>query len=529
MGIIQKLFSPTPQIRVKAKPRETYKIKSYTSPSVAQTNKLRALLSSPNTEIYRTLSKTRQLSRYMCENDSYAAKYLELTSVYVTGDDGIVMRPVVESRTGRRLDTVQKQILKEWERWTTNASLDGKFSWSELEQMGIQGVARDGEALFRIVVGKDVNAQGFALQPLDPALLDHEYNIIDDKTKNRIVMGVELDKRNRPVAYHFWTRYQDEHRAGTPRERERVPANEIIHIYDDPSGVQVRGLPWTTPALDQLVRLMEWQDDYSAGMKMAARTRLVLHNEGLGDEEIYDDISDDIVDNDADPDGGRTISYNEQSMSNFVNTTQSQILEVEAGKRLEALNIQLPTSGVSESAKLILQRIAAGLNVSYATLTSDGSKSSFSSVRHDSIVERDIWKQRQKWFISRFHQRVFKAWLETVVLRGLVELPSTVELKNCSAEWHPRGFSQIDPVKDLTAYILGIENGLLSRTQVAAMMGNDLKEVMQSIADERKMAEDLGIKFPEAQKTPAPQPPTNEEEVEEEVDETEDESGQETE
>lgn len=498
MGFFEKLFSTKTAFKVPPR-NDVIGIKTYTSRNVAETNKLRGLLSSPNSDIYRTLHPTRQLSRYMCENDPYAAKYLELTSVYVTGDDGIKLKPVVKSTTGRRLETTQAQIKAIWSDWESHASLDGKFSWSELEQMAIQSVARDGEAFFRIVVGKDVNDYGFALQPMDPALLDHEYN---KKLENghSVVMGIELDKWNRPVAYHFWNRYLSRiGRESGKRERNRIPATEIIHIYDDPTGVQVRGLPWTTPALDQLVRLMEWQDDYSAGMKMAARTRLVLHNEGLGDEELYDDISDDIVSGDESQGEGRTIDYNEQAMNSFVNTTQSQILEVEQGKRLESLNIQLPTSGVSESAKLILQRIAAGLSVSYETLTTDGSKSSFSSVRHASIVERDIWKQRQRWFISRFHKKVFERWVETMVLKGHLDLPDTVKLKNITSEWHPRGFSQIDPVKDMKAYLMGVQNGLFSRTEVAAMLGKDFRETLEQIKEDRDFAESLGIEFSEVQ------------------------------
>jgi lambda family phage portal protein len=250
-------------------------------------------------------------------------------------------------------------------------------------------------------------------------------------------------------------------------------------------------MPWTTPALSQLVRLLEWQDDYAATMRMAARTRLVLHNDLAEDEleEGVDDVADDNF-------GQRFFGTDK---TDFINTTQSQIIEVDAGKRLEALNIPVPQSGVSESSKLILQRIAAGLHVSYATLTADGAQSSFSSVRHDSIVERDIWRQRQKWFIRVFNKRVFNEWKVQAVLSGQLTLPEGKLASDIHADFMTRGFSSIDAIKDVKGYVMAIENGLTTRTQVVAEMGGDFNENLELLAQEREMAKAAGITFPERQ------------------------------
>jgi len=491
-------FSTKQTKQIKTRKPRAGSIRIFQTDSDIKTASLRSLLSSPNTDIHRSLVKTRNLSRYMCDNDSYAAKYLELTSVYVTGDDGIQCHPII-TKNGKQtkpLLAASKELGKAWKKWGEVASADGKFSWSELEQMGIQTVARDGEALFRIVVGRGVNDYAIALQPLDVALLDQEYHQ-SLPNGNTIVMGIELDRFNRPVSYHIWNRYLDDRKVGIQRKRERIPAEEILHIYDDPTGVQIRSLPWTTPALDQLVRLMEWQDDYSAGLKLAARTRLVVHEEDTPEDELEDNIEDDIVDG-----ATRTVRYTDRDDNQeIINPTQAGIIQMPYGKKLEALDIGLPASGVAESAKLILQRIAAGLNVSYATLTSDGSKSSFSSVRHDSIVERDIWKQRQKWYIRRFHNKVFGLWLRSAVLSGKVVLPDDIQISDVSVEWLPRGFAQIDAVKEIKAYTMAIEQGIFSRSQVAALAGNDYVETVNQIAEDRAYAESLGVIFPEVAKT----------------------------
>jgi len=480
--------------RAVKKKKNTASIRAFGQIGNPSTAALRGLLTSPNTDLYERLHKTRQLSRWMCENDSYASKYLELCSVYITGDDGIKANPYIDGANGP-LTAPSQAIKKQWHNWGHEASLDKRYSFTELEQMAIQSIARDGEVFFRIIRGRQ-NEFGFSLQPIDPVLVDQDYTV-KLPSDNTVIMGVERDRYGVPVAYHVWNRYLDDRMLGLPRVRERIPADEMIHIYDDPTGVQVRGMPWTTPALTQLVRLLEWQDDYSAGMKMAARTRLVLHNE-MADDELDEDFTMSDVD---DPNLNRRYydMVGEADASNFVNTTQSQIIEVDAGKKLEALNIQLPQSGVSESAKLILQRIAAGLHVSYATLTADGSKSSFSTVRHDSIVERDIWRQRQMWFIRCFNRRVFKEWIRQAVLTGAVALPDGKSISDVQVEFNPRGFSSIDAIKDVQGYVMAIQNGLTTRTEVVAEMGGDFAENLELLAQERQLADNLGIKFPESQ------------------------------
>lgn len=470
-------------------------VRSYGQLSNPSTATLRGLLTSPNTDLYERLNRTRQLSRWMCDYDAYASKYLELCSVYITGDDGIKTHPYIEGTRGNKLERPSLDIKDHWHKWGDEASLDRRYSFVELEQMAIQSIARDGEVFFRIIRGRQ-NEYGFSLQPIDPVLVDQDYTV-RLPNNNTVLMGIERDTYGEPVAYHVWNRYLDDRMLGLPRERVRIPADEMIHIFDDPTGVQVRGMPWTTPALSQLVRLLEWQDDYAAGMKMAARTRLVLHNELAEDE-----LDEDYPGTDIDDDDFSRRYYSHTGVvdaTNFVNTTQSQIIEVDAGKKLEALNIQLPQSGVQESVKLILQRVAAGLHVSYATLTADGSQSSFSTVRHDSIVERDIWRQRQKWFIRCFNKRVFQEWIKQAVLTGKVILPQGKVASDVQVDFMTRGFSSIDAIKDIKGYTEAIQQGLTTRTQVVAEMGGDFAENLELLAQERAAAEAAGILFPEYQ------------------------------
>ena len=80
-------------------------------------------------------------------------------------------------------------------------SVNQRQSWLDIQRVVLRSVARDGSVLIRKVRGFD-NEFRFALQVLEADLLDIDYNA-QLKNGNKVRMGIELDKWERPVAYHI--------------------------------------------------------------------------------------------------------------------------------------------------------------------------------------------------------------------------------------------------------------------------------------------------------------------------------------
>lgn len=451
----------------------------------------RGFLNSPNGDIRRELEKTRELSRQLCATDPYAARFIELLAIYVIGEQGIQLEPKVITADGELDTDTNKTIKSAWARWSEEASLDGRFNWKELEELAVRSLGRDGEAIFRIVKGKSVNQFGFALHPVDPALLDHTYSVGLSGNKY-IALGVEFDGVER-VAYHIWNRYNDSP-AGTAnsvqRVRERIPANEIIHIYLDERGSLVRGLPWTTPALTTLARLSEYSEAHLLACQVASAAPLVMTNDG-DQSPSYDDVS---VGNSVNADG--TTDATNQTVAPMIDLSFSQILELEPKKKLEALNLQFPQSQYNDTVTSYLKSVASALNVSYSSLASDGGEESYASGRLGSILERDHWKSIQHWLARKFHQRVYREWLETALLSNALTLASDDPADYYAAIWRPRGFRWVDPSKDAAAYKTLRDNGWMSSSQIVSEMGGEFRDVVDEIAAENQYAASKGVPLP---------------------------------
>ena len=99
------------------------------------------------------------------------------------------------------------------------------------------------------------------------------------------------------------------------------------------------------------------------------------------------------------------------------------------------------------------------------------------------------------------------------VLSGQVELPDSNYTRYAAARFVPRGWPWVDPLKDMQATLLAINNGLASRTEALAEQGMDIDEVYETLQQEKKLAESYGLDFSAIDTTkPTTEMPTGDDE-----------------
>ena len=440
----------------------------------------RGVFQSPNQDLLRNLEKTRDLSRHLCKIDPFLGRYQEIISVFVVGQDGLKIEPAVIGAKGKLAERVNTTIKKEWNKWAQEATYDTRMTFNEVEQMVIRSVARDGESLLRIVTGKSVNKYGIALQVLDPTNLDIQYNTL--LTDGVIIMGIEFDNRGRPRAYHIWNHSPSDINLQS-RTRERIPAEEILHIYDNDIPGAVRALPWTTTVLNTVSRLNQYLEVHLQACSVSANTPLVLTN-SQPDPVGVDDVA---------VSGQMDMGYRQQE----INLAYSQILELEHGKSLSSLNVPFPSQTFDSTVKQYLQSIAAGLFVGYATLTADPASGNSANIRFSSIVEREHFAQIQRWLIKNLHIPVYKKWIEMAMLNNAIVLPTMNPDDYLDVTFRNIRHATIDASKDLKGYLMGIDRGLYTHSQIAAELGGDFYENVTQLAAEQELLKKLGVTFGE--------------------------------
>jgi len=73
--------------------------------------------------------------------------------------------------------------------------------------------------------------------------------------------------------------------------------------------------------------------------------------------------------------------------------------------------------------------------------------------------------------------------------------------------WRGRGFQWVDPLKEMNAAVVGLQNGIISHTDIAANYGRDAEDTFAQIQRDKEMADEFGLSMayqPFGDKLPVP-------------------------
>jgi lambda family phage portal protein len=154
-----------------------------------------------------------------------------------------------------------------------------------------------------------------------------------------------------------------------------------------------------------------------------------------------------------------------------------------------------PANAFPAFIKSMLRFIAGALGVSYNALASDLEGVNYSSMRSGLLIERDQWKMIQSLVKENFLQPIFESWISMSLLAGALVLDTRDPSRFLDGKWQSRGWAWVDPLKDVQASILGVGSGLTSRGEIVSESGRDVEEVFEALAQEKQLAESLGLEF----------------------------------
>ena len=168
------------------------------------------------------------------------------------------------------------------------------------------------------------------------------------------------------------------------------------------------------------------------------------------------------------------------------------------GESVSVPDIDSPDQQFEMFVKNKIRRFASGFGCSYETLSRDFSDTNYSSSRLSLLEDREHWRVVQKYLIDSLHRRVFKEWLSLAVLSGeltFADYELRPERYN-KAKWMPRGWSWVDPLKEVKAFREAEQAGYLSKADViSSYSGGDYDETISALAREQQFAAEAGIQL----------------------------------
>ncbi|MBZ5700262.1 MAG: phage portal protein [Acidobacteriia bacterium] len=437
-----------------------------------------ASILSADQEIKGNMRLLRARARELSRNNAVAKSYLKILTSNVLGEKGIGYQAQVRNNDKTLNAAFNQKIEDAWTEWGKkgNCTADGKLSFRAVQNLVLKNIATDGEVFVRSIRGFN-NKHRFALQLIDADQVDHLFSRFASKTENEIRMGIEVDEWGRPVAYHVNLKHPSD--LGGSLLRERIPADQILHLYDPERINQTRGITWFHPCMVEMRML----GGYVEAELVAARTGAAK----MGFLE-YTDPSQFVEPN---PDA----KYRIEAQPGVIET-------LPPGMKFSQWNPDHPASAFPMFVKAMLRFVASSMGVSYNALASDLEGVNYSSMRSGLLIERDQWKMLQSLMKEQMLQPIFEQWMSMALLSGSLVLDSRDPSRFLAGKWEPRGWVWVDPLKDVQAGILAIGAGLTSRDALISEQGGDVEEVFEALSEEKQLAEEYGLELTIAAKAP---------------------------
>jgi lambda family phage portal protein len=446
-------------------------------------------------QVYRSLRRLRGRSRELARNNDWFIKFLRMCRVNVIGPEGMTFEAQAKTPRGKPDKPLNDLVEDHWRLWgyPENASANQRLSWHDIQLKWITTLARDGEVMFRKVPAD--NPYGFALKQIDVAWLDETWNGMYQG--NRIIMSVEIDANDRHVAY-WLTPPGDAYYAGIQPEftqRTRVPA-EFIYFdfvpFDQNCGDDTitRGIPWVHAAMLKLWTIDEFE--YSAVVAArigASKMGFFKNRQGdpltLTKEEMERATdgrgpTDDDDEDDDDPDL-------------FDHVEPGQFGDI-GDKEFESFNPTYPDAMVKPFFSFMLHGVAASIGTEYFSFASDFTEVNFSAGRLGVQQEQDNWGILHSLAKHRY-RGVNLDWLQSSMLNNAFRIEPKDIIRLQEPKITPRGFGYYDPLKDMQAYVMGIDNGLDNRTDILAGKGKDFSKNLANLKSEKDEAAKAGVVF----------------------------------
>ena len=438
---------------------------------------------SADAEIYAALVQLRNRARDLARNNDYVLRFLNLVKTNVVGHKGVSLQVKSRLVNGKLNRTANDIIEAGWADFSKkqNCTVTGRISMIDLEKIIMTAVPRDGEILIRKVRMFPYNNYLFALQPIEADQLDHTLNVTL-QNGNKVVMGVEKDKWGRPVAYHILKRHPGDslHSNYRGNDRERVPADEIIHLFIQERVGQSRGVTWLAAPAARCKMLDGYEESELVASRTGAATMGIFVNPDA--EEYIGGDEDDIDDQDL-------------SSEVLFNAEPGTFKQAPDGYDLKTFDPNHPNAAFADFEKAILRGIASGLNVSYVGLANDLEGVSYSSIRQGEMADRDNWKMLQTWLIEHFCEDVFQAWLYQFLSFGGSGLDLRKFEQYNKPVWRPRGWQWVDPDKESKSVERDVGNHIKSIWATAAEKGDDLEEIFIENSRAIELAKEYGLEL----------------------------------
>lgn len=421
---------------------------------------------SPDSAMEMANTNLRQWARHLDENHDLAIGVIDDLVTNVVGT-GIVVAPMPQI-AGRVRPEIGEQILELWDDWGRAPEVTAQLPWSELQRITCRSWLRDGEFFAQHVQPPSTYPWGDGPVRYRVEYLEADMVPMDDWVANRgggdPRQGVYMDAWNRPYAYAVYLRNPYDtvrNNTGLGSETKRVPVELMMHVKFARRWPQTRGVPICHGIIRRLQDLKEYEESERIAARVAASMCAYIRRSP--DADTPQDITTNIS-------GERQMAM--QSGQIFTDLLQ--------GEEIGTIDTSRPSSELANFRESQMRALAAGTGTRYSSIARDYS-GTYAAQRQEMVEARPHYLRLREYYVQRFIRPVYERFLRVAWLTGRLRVPPDMEFSDLArAEFIGPGMPWIDPLKEVQAHVIAINNSLKTREQIIRANGDDPRNIRET-------------------------------------------------
>ena len=410
--------------------------------------------------------KIRHWARHLDENYDLAIGVLDVLVNNIVGT-GIVIEPMVMKNSGQAAEKVNVRIRKLLKQWAEQPEVTGELPSGEAQRLMCRTWLRDGEVLIQHIRGPAFRHRSevpYSIELIEPDFLPFAAITGQDN----VVHGVEKDIWGAPVAYHLHKTHPGNSSLPfvrlTDRDLRRVPAENIIHLKFTRRFRQTRGVSILHGVIRRLADIKDYEESERIAARVAASLTTVIKK-----AEDFTGQADAVT-------GDR--SFEMQAGMIFDN--------LQPGEDVSMIKSDRPNQALGSFIQTNQRALAAGTGTNYSSVAKDYN-GTFSAQRQEMVESQPAYARLREYFISVAIRRIYTEFIAAAVLGGVLVLPRGTDMETLfAADMRAPGLPWIDPLKEVQADALTVEQRFKSRSQIIRDRGGDPDVVEKQIAQDRE-------------------------------------------
>lgn len=259
----------------------------------------------------------------------------------------------------------------------------------------------------------------------------------------------------------------------------------VFHGFHSKLPEQVRGVPVLAPAMNFFRNFSDYLDYELIGAIVAASFSVFIEKSNQYDATGMQGVK------------RETSAHGD--VNHYREIPPGTMLYGNANEKPHILKGDRPGNSFQIFVETSLRAIGAATGMPYEVISKDFSKTNYSSARAAFQEAWRVFELYQDWLIARYCRPVWEMFFEEAVLRGRIVLPKGApdfyeyRAEYCAATWVGPEKTNVDPVKEMVADIMGLNAGVITLADIAAKRNKDWEQQVKQRGREIKTLKEAGL------------------------------------